>query len=87
MPDWPHEYTVKAWDPQRNAEFESFCALIRRDGAVEPWPPPPASAIYHNRYLRLGRHKYWAMGAQGDLGPVEELTVVNRALDGDLADD
>lgn len=79
MPDWPHEYTVKAWRPELSAAFEAFCRLIRAEGFVEPWPPAPAQPIYHNHYLVIGEWKYWAMGARGDQGPVEGLTVINRA--------
>ena len=80
MPDWPHEYTVKAWRPEMTAEFEAFCQLIADEGFVEPWPPAPAKPIYHNHYLVIGDHKYWAMGPHGDLDPVHEMTVINRAV-------
>ena len=79
MPDWPHEYTVKAWHPELVDAFVAFCRLIANEGAIEPWPPPPAAAIYHNRYLVLDGHKYWAMGPKADLDPPEEMTVINRA--------
>jgi hypothetical protein len=79
MPDWPHEYTVKAWRPELAARFEAFCRLIKAEGVVEPWPPAPDRPIYHNHYLIIGGWKYWAMGANGDLDPPEELTVINRA--------
>src|SRR4051812_980779 len=81
MPDWPHEYTVKSWRPELVTEFEAFCRLIAQEGFVEPWPPAPARAIYHNRYLVVGAFKYWAMGAHGDLDPPETMTVINRAAD------
>lgn len=88
MPDWPHEYTVKAWRPDHAVEFEWFCHLILTTGYVEPWPPPPARPIYHNHYLVIGGHKYWAMGPNGDLDPPEQMTVINRsaysAADADL---
>lgn len=80
MPEWPHEYTVKAWEPDLTRAFVSFCALIARDGVTEPWPPPPAPPIYHNRYLVLGEHKYWAMGPNADRDPPDAMTVINRAL-------
>lgn len=25
MPDWPHEYTLKAWRPELASSFEAFC--------------------------------------------------------------
>jgi hypothetical protein len=80
MPDWPHEYTIKEWRPELASEFEAFCQLIKDEGFVEPWPPPPARPIYHNHYLVIGEWKYWAMGTHGDQDPVEELTVINRAV-------
>ena len=79
MPDWPHEYTVKNWRPDLAADFEAFCRLIKAEGFVEPWPPQPAQPIYHNHYLVIDGWKYWAMGTDGDRGPVEGLTVINRA--------
>lgn len=78
MPDWPHEYTIKAWRPDLAREFESLCHLILDQGVVEPWPPPPAAAIYHNNYLVVGDWKYWAMGPRGDSDAVADKTVINR---------
>ena len=80
MADWPHEYTVKSWRPELTDDFVAFCQLIADEGAVAPWPPPPAPAVYHNRYLIVGAHKYWAMGPRGDQDPPEEMTVINRAI-------
>jgi hypothetical protein len=80
MPDWPHEYTVKSWRPDEIEEFVEFCQLIATRGIVAPWPPPPETAIYHNRYLLIDGFKYWAMGPRGDLDPPEEMTVINRAV-------
>ena len=79
MPEWPHEYTIKTWRPELFAEFESFCRIIVDNGTVEPWPPPPASPIYHNHYLVIANHKYWAMGPRGDLDLPHDMTVINRA--------
>jgi hypothetical protein len=78
MPDWPHEYTVKSWRPELASDFEAFCRFIEETGVVEPWPPAPADTIYRNHYLVIGRHKYWAMGPQGDQDPIERKTVINR---------
>lgn len=78
MPDWPHEYTVRAWRPDLAATFEAFCQLILDEGLVEPWPPAPAQAIHHNHYLVIGEHKYWALGPMGDSDPVRDQTVINR---------
>jgi len=79
MPDWPHEYTIKAWRPELLSECEDFCRLIQQQGVVEPWPPPPATAIYHNRYLVIDGYKYWGMGPLGDRDSPEQRTVINRA--------
>ena len=78
MPSWPHEYTVKAWRPERVLTFEAFCQHVLDEGTVDPWPPPPADPMYHNHYLVIGRHKYWAMGPRGDGDPVANKTVINR---------
>jgi hypothetical protein len=82
MPDWPHEYTVRAWRPDLDDEFDAMCDLIRTTGFVEPWPPPPSPAIYYNHYLVIGAYKYWAMGRDGDRGALANLTVINRAARG-----
>ena len=80
MPDWPHEYTVKAWRPENTLAFEAFCALAHAEGTQEAWPPAPAVPLYRNHYLEIGPHRYWAMGPRGDADPVEDKTVINRAL-------
>lgn len=48
MPQWPHWYTVRAWRPDLEAEFEAFSRLIRRRGVVAPWPRDSANPRYHN---------------------------------------
>jgi len=78
MPDWPHEYTIKAGRPDLHDAFEAFCRLIEAEGTVEPWPPAPAATIYRNRYLIIGCHKYWAMGPLGDRDEIGAKTVINR---------
>lgn len=82
MPDWPHEYTIKAWRPELGEAFETFCRLILNEGFVEPWPPAPDKPIYHNHYLVIGGHKYWAMGPLGDGDPIEGKSVINREVVG-----
>jgi hypothetical protein len=59
-------------------QFEALAALIRATGTARPWPPPPQRAIYHNRYLEIGPNSYWAMGNDGDRGPIAEINVMNR---------
>ena len=75
MPQWPHEYTVRAWRPDLEREFLEFVVLIRRDGVVKPWPRDASSPRYRLTYLELDGWEYWTMEA-----PVPETTVINRAL-------
>jgi hypothetical protein len=79
MPDWPHQYTVRAWRPDLDAAFVDLCRYIDAVGRADPWPPPPARPVYHNTYLVIDGWKYWAMGPCGDADPPESKTVVNRA--------
>lgn len=78
MPDWPHDYAIKAWRRELTSEFEAFCRLIQQQGHVEPWPPPPATAIHLNCYLVIDVYKYWGMGPLGDRDAPERRTVINR---------
>ena len=75
MPQWPHEYTVRAWRPDLEQEFFEFVALIRRDGVVKPWPRDAATPRYRHTYFELDGWEYWTMGE-----PIPETTVINRAL-------
>lgn len=74
MPRWPHEYTVRQWCPEREAEFEAFALLIRRIGTVKPWPPLAHVPKYHHTYLTIDGWEYWTMGAA-----IPETVVINRA--------
>jgi hypothetical protein len=74
MPQWPHEYTVRQWEPGRERDFVEFAALIRRTGVVKPWPSDSARPRYHHTYLELDGWEYWTMGE-----PLEETSVINRA--------
>lgn len=74
MPQWPHEYTVRDWEPSREDEFESFVRLIREQGERRPWPRGATVPKYHNIYFELDGWQYWTMGA-----PISETTVINRA--------
>ena len=75
MPQWPHEYTVLQWRQDLEPEFRAFVALIRTAGVVKPWPRDSEHPRYHHAYLELGEWEYWTMGE-----PIEETTLVNRAL-------
>jgi len=74
MPQWPHEYTVRHWQPDLEAEFCMFADLIRSAGMVKPWPPEAASPRYRHTYLELDGWEYWTMGET-----TPETTVINRA--------
>ena len=74
MPQWPHEYTVRVWRPELDAQFCEFVKLIRRDGIVKPWPRDAAQPRYRLPYLEIDGWEYWSMGE-----PVAETTVINRA--------
>jgi hypothetical protein len=75
MPQWPHEYTVLLWRQDLEPEFRAFVALIRSAGVVKPWPRDSSNPRYHHTYLELSEWEYWTMGE-----PVEETTLINRAL-------
>lgn len=75
MPQYPHEYTIRDWNPALIPTFRAFVMLIRATGTVVPWPAPPKKARYNFEYLPIDGWKYWSMGY-----PVEETTVINRAL-------
>ena len=68
MPHAPHEYTVRAWDPGGQANFEEAVRLIRQHGEVRTF----GGRGYV--YLDVDGWSYWTMGA-----PVGETTIVNRA--------
>jgi hypothetical protein len=75
MPQWPHEYTVRAWRPDLEQEFVEFVVLIRRDGVVKAWPPDASEPRYHHAYLEIDGWEYWTMGSL-----IPETTLINRAL-------
>lgn len=74
MPQWPHEYTVRAWRGDLREEFLAFVALVREQGEVKPWPRDAAQPRYRHTYLEVDGWEYWTMGA-----PIAETTVINRA--------
>jgi hypothetical protein len=75
MPRWPHEYTVRHWRPDLEAELEAFEYLIREIGVVKPWPRTSKTPKYHHTYLTIEDFEYWTMGA-----PISVTTVINRAV-------
>jgi hypothetical protein len=74
MPQWPHEYTVRGWQPDLEDTFEAFARLIRSDGVVKPWPRESPTPRYHHRYLAIDGWDYWIME-----GTIAETEVINRA--------
>jgi hypothetical protein len=73
MPQWPHEYTVRQWRPDKDADFAAFTLFIRAAGTVKPWPPDQTPK-YRNSYLSIDEWEYWTMGAS-----IAATTVINRA--------
>jgi hypothetical protein len=68
MSDIPHWYIVKQKCTSRFL-FMEFVKYIRAKGYEQ--------AFYSKKfvYCNIGEYKYWTMGA-----PVEETTIINRAL-------
>lgn len=76
MPQWPHWYVMKHWNPGRESEFMELVRRVFEEGHDEPWGDGPLRRIV--RYYHLGEHKYWVMDPR-----IEETDLVNRArLDG-----
>lgn len=69
MPQWPHEYILRNWHPDRQALFDRFVITIREHGYDAPFLD---GATY--RYLEIDGWKYWMMGELPD-----ETTIINRA--------
>ena len=63
----PHQYVVLGWDRDdiTDAEFWSFASLIKAEGRLEEWTPPPewvrrwGGKPMTNRYLYIGDFAYW----------------------------
>ena len=69
MPQWPHEYVVRNWRPEKETVFERFVIIIRNQGYDAPFLD---DATY--RYLEIDGWKYWTMGE----APTETI-IINRA--------
>jgi endo-alpha-1,4-polygalactosaminidase (GH114 family) len=69
MPQWPHEYVVRNWRPDKEPVFERFVMHIRDHGYDAPFLD---HATY--RYLEIDGWKYWTMGEA-----LNETTIINRA--------
>lgn len=67
MPEIPHEYTVKDWNPEKSDSFIDFVKYIKEFGKDEEF----YGKIY--RYLIVDDYKYWTMDER-----VEDITLINR---------
>ena len=77
MPDWPHWYVMRQWNPGREEEFMELVRLIFEQGQNEQWA---VGTPYERttRYYVSGEYKYWAMDPS-----IAETDLINRArLDG-----
>lgn len=72
MPQWPHWYVMKPWNPGREEEFMELVRRVFEEGRDEPWGDGSARRIV--RYYYLGDHKYWVMDPS-----IDETDLVNRA--------
>jgi len=68
MPQWPHEYVVREWRPDKDSVFERLVMKIRERGYNEKF----GKTTY--RYLAVDGWKYWTMGES-----VNETIIINRA--------
>jgi hypothetical protein len=68
----PHEYTIRNWRPEFEADFVRAIEGVREFGHPEHF--------YEQTYIyfRLDGLKYWTMGS-----PVSETVVLNRCPEGD----
>ena len=77
MPQWPHWYVMKKWNPGRESEFVELVRLIFEKGRDEKWGvgTPHERTV---RYFYDGGYKYWVMDPT-----IDETDLINRArLDG-----
>jgi len=68
MPQWPHEYTVRDWLPDRVDEFFALGRAILRFGERRRW------GRYNHPYFELDGCSYWVM----DDRVLENNGVINR---------
>lgn len=68
MPQWPHEYVVREWRPDKERVFRRFVVTIREHGYDAKF----GRVTY--RYLDIDGWKYWTMDET-----VEETDLINRA--------
>lgn len=70
MPWCPHHYVVRK-QCRDDAEFCAAVAYIRANGHQRWWGRKKDPLLY----VQHGAHFYWTMG-----NPIEETTIINRAL-------
>ena len=58
MPQWPHWYTARQWNPDLESEFEAVATLIRETGVIKPWPRTSTHPKYHHTYLTIDGYEY-----------------------------
>ena len=56
MPETPHEYTVRQWRPDKEADYDWFAKVIYRHGRDQLF----MGKKY--RYLYVDAWKYWSLG-------------------------
>tara|TARA_Y100000310_G_scaffold140706_1_gene140122 strand:- start:3119 stop:3385 length:267 start_codon:yes stop_codon:yes gene_type:complete len=66
MPQWPHEYTLRKWNDER--EFEDMIHYILHWGELR------TSLHWKRIYLDVDEYYYWWMGS-----PIREAIIINRA--------
>ena len=67
MPQWPHEYTVREWQPD-DGPFVAFVLYIREHGYPGVFKGKPRT------YCAIDGWTYWTMGA-----PLGQTIIINRA--------
>lgn len=55
MPQWPHFYTIRDWNPDKEAEFTFFAEVIQKDGVPDRW------GKNNWYYLKVDQYKYWVI--------------------------
>lgn len=72
MPQWPHWYVMKAWNPGREAEFMELVRRVFEEGRDEQWGTGEHERTV--RYYYAGGYKYWVMDPT-----IEATDLINRA--------
>ena len=78
MPQWPHWYVMKDWNPGREGEFMELVRRIFGEGRDEQWGAGKWERTV--RYYFAGDFKYWVMDPT-----IEATDLINRARIGDTS--